>query len=164
MQLNSCMWILHFLPDSVILWFTNAVLLLGIVLAIAGLFAHRIPVIWQYQLPFKIAGIVLLALGVYFRGGYSVEMAWRERVLELEAKVAQAQEASEKVNTVIETRVVTKTKVIKEKADTIVQYVDRDREIVKFDTTCPIPKEAIDVHNEAAQMNRIIEEQRKGRK
>jgi hypothetical protein len=158
------MWILHFLPDSVILWFTNAVLLLGIVLAIAGLFAHRIPVIWQYQLPFKIAGIVLLALGVYFRGGYSVEMAWRERVSELEAKVAQAQEASEKVNTVIETRVVTKTKVIKEKADTIVQYVDRDREIVKFDTTCPIPREAIDVHNEAAQMNRVIEEQRKGRK
>ena len=158
------MWILHLLPDSVILWFTNAVLLLGIVLAIAGLFAHRIPLIWQYQLPFKIAGIVLLTLGVYFRGGYAVEMTWRERVSELEAKVAQAQEASEKVNTVVQTKIVTKTKVIKEKADTIVQYVDRDREIVKFDTTCPIPKEAIDVHNEAAQMNRIIEEQRKGRK
>ena len=158
------MWILHFLPDSFILWFTNAVLLAGIVLAVAGLFAHRIPVIWQYQLPFKLAGIVLLALGVYFRGGYSVEMAWRERVAELETKIAQAQEASEKVNTVVQTRIVTKTKIIKEKADTIVEYVDRDREIIKFDTTCPIPKEAIDVHNEAAQMNRIIEEQRKGRK
>jgi hypothetical protein len=158
------MWILHFLPDSFILWFTNAVLLAGIVLAVAGLFAHRIPVIWQYQLPFKLAGIVLLALGVYFRGGYSVEMAWRERVAELETKIAQAQEASEKINTVVQTRIVTKTKIIKEKADTIVEYVDRDREIIKFDTTCPIPKEAIDVHNEAAQMNRIIEEQRKGRK
>lgn len=158
------MWILHFLPDSVILWFTNAVLLLGIVLAIAGLFAHRIPVIWQYQLPFKIAGIVLLALGVYFRGGYAVEMAWRERVAELETKLAQAHEASEKVNTVVQTRIVTKTKIIKEKADTIVQYVDRDREIIKFDTSCPIPREAIDVHNEAAQMNRVIEEQRKARK
>lgn len=158
------MWILHFLPDSVILWFTNAVLLLGIVLTIAGLFAHRIPVIWQYQLPFKVLGIALLTAGVYFRGGYAVETAWRERVSELEAQVAQAKEASERVNTVVQTKVITKTKIIKEKADTIVQYVDRDREIVKFDTTCPIPKEAIDVHNEAAQMNRIIEEQRKGRK
>jgi hypothetical protein len=158
------MWILHFLPDSVILWFTNAVLLLGIVLAVAGLFAHRIPVIWQYQLPFKIAGIVLLALGVYFRGGYSVEMAWRERVAELETKIAQAQEASEKVNTVIETRVVTKTKVIKEKADTIIEYVDREREIIKFDNKCPVPQEAIDVHNEAARMNQAIEAQRKARK
>ena len=162
------MWILHFLPDSVILWFTNAVLLLGIVLAIAGLFAHRIPVIWQYQLPFKIAGIVLLALGVYFRGGYAVEMAWRERVLELEAKVAQAQEASEKVNTQVETKVVTKTRIIKEKADTMIQYVDReifkDREVVREVNNCPVPKEVIDVHNEAAQMNRVIEEQRKARK
>ena len=162
------MWILHFLPDSVILWFTNTELLLGIVLAIAGLFAHRIPVIWQYQLPFKIAGIVLLALGVYFRGGYAVEMAWRERVLELEAKVAQAQEASEKVNTQVETKVVTKTRIIKEKADTMIQYVDReifkDREVVREVNNCPVPKEVIDVHNEAAQMNRVIEEQRKARK
>jgi hypothetical protein len=158
------MWILHFLPDSVILWFTNAVLLLGIALATAGLFAHRIPLIWQYQLPFKVLGIALLALGVYFRGGYSVEMAWRERVTQLETQLAQAREASEKVNTVVQTKIVTKTKIIKEKADTIVQYVDRDREIVKFDTTCPIPQEAIDVHNEAAAMNKAIEAQRKARK
>lgn len=158
------MLILHFLPDSLILWFCNIVLLLGTALALAGLFAHRIPVIWQYQLPFKVLGLALLSAGVYFRGGYSVEMAWRERVTELEAKVAEARDQSEKVNTVIETKVVTKTRVIKEKADTIVQYVDRDREIVKFDTSCPVPREAIDVHNEAARMNQAIEAQRKAQK
>jgi len=158
------MFILHFLPDSLILWFCNIVLLLGAGLTVAGLFAHRIPVIWQYQLPFKILGIALLSAGVYFRGGYAVEMTWRERVTELEAKVAEARAESEKVNTVVQTKVVTKTRVIKEKADTIVQYVDRDREIIKFDTSCPVPKEAIDVHNEAARMNKIIEEQRKAQK
>ena len=158
------MLILHFLPDSLILWFCNIVLLVGMVLALAGLFAHRIPVIWQYQLPFKVLGIALLSAGVYFRGGYSVEMAWRERVTELETKLAQAHEASEKVNTVVQTRVVTKTKVIKEKADTIVEYVDRDRVITKFSETCPVPQEAIDVHNEAAAMNKAIEAQRKARK
>jgi hypothetical protein len=158
------MWILHFLPDTLIIWVCNLTLLLGVLAVIAGLFAHRIPLIWQYQVPFKVLGIALLALGVYFRGGYAVEMAWRERVLELEAKVAQAQEASEKVNTVIQTQVVTKTRVIKEKADTIVQYVDREKEIIKFDNTCPIPQEAIDVHNEAARMNQAIEAQRKARK
>ena len=158
------MWILHFLPDSLILWFSNIVLLTGAMLVVAGFFAHRIPVIWQYQLPFKVLGIALLSAGVYFRGGYSVEMAWRERVAELETKIAQAQEASEKVNTVIQTKVVTKTKVIKEKADTIIEYVDRDRVITKFSETCPIPQEAIDVHNEAARMNQAIEAQRKARK
>ena len=158
------MWILHFLPDTLIIWVCNLTLLLGLLAVIAGLFAHRIPVIWQYQVPFKVLGIALLALGVYFRGGYAVEMSWRERVAELETQVAAAKLASEKVNTVIQTQVVTKTRVIKEKADTIVQYVDRDREIIKFDTTCPVPQEAIDVHNEAAAMNKAIEAQRKARK
>lgn len=154
------MFILHFLPDSVILWFCNIVLLLGAVLAVAGLFAHRIPVIWQYQLPFKVLGIALLSAGVYFRGGYAVEMAWRERVAEVEAQLAQAREESAKVNTVIETRVVTKTKIIKEKGDTIVQQVDR---IVPVEKDCVVPKEAIDVHNEAARMNRAVEELRKAK-
>jgi len=162
------MWILHFLPDSLILWFTNAVLLLGIALTVAGLFAHRIPLIWQYQLPFKILGIALLALGVYFRGGYSVEMDWRERVVELEEKLKTAQEASQQVNAQVETKVVTKTRIIKEKADTMIQYVDReifkDREVVREVNNCPVPKEAIDVHNEAARMNQVIEAQRKAQK
>jgi preprotein translocase subunit SecF len=156
------MWILHFLPDSLILLATNLLLLIGIAATVAGLFAHRIPVIWQYQLPFKIVGIALLALGVYFRGGYSVEMTWRERVAEVEAQLEEAKKESAKVNTVVETRVVTKTQVVKQKADTLIEYVDR--EIVKEVNNCPIPQEAIDVHNEAARMNRIIEQQRKGQK
>jgi preprotein translocase subunit SecF len=156
------MWILHFLPDSLILLATNLLLLIGIAATVAGLFAHRIPLIWQYQLPFKIVGIALLALGVYFRGGYSVEMTWRERVAEVEAQLEEAKKESAKVNTVVETRVVTKTQVVKQKADTLIEYVDR--EIVKEVNNCPIPQEAIDVHNEAARMNRIIEQQRKGQK
>jgi hypothetical protein len=158
------MWILHFLPDTLIIWVCNLTLLAGVLLVVAGLFADRIPVISQYQVPFRVLGIALLTLGVYFRGGYAVEQAWRERVAELEAKIAQAHEASEKVNTVVQTRIVTKTKIIKEKADTIVEYVDRDREIIKFDNKCPVPQEAIDVHNEAAAMNKAIEAQRKARK
>ncbi len=50
---------------------------------------------------------------------------------------------------------------IKEKADTVIKYVDRPV-IQEFDKNCPIPKEAIDVHNEAARMNKAIEEMRKG--
>lgn len=162
------MLILHFLPDSLILWFCNIVLLMGAVLTVAGLFAHRIPVIWQYQLPFKVLGIALLSAGVYLRGGYSVEMTWRERVVELEEKLKTAQEASQQVNTQVETKVVTKTRIIKEKADTIIQYVDReifkDREVVREVNNCPVPKEVIDVHNEAARMNQAIEAQRKALK
>jgi hypothetical protein len=97
-------------------------------------------------------------------GGIANEAKWQAKVADMEAKLEEAKKESVKVNTVVETKVVTKTKVIKEKAETIIQYVDREKEIVKFDTTCPIPKEAIDVHNEAARMNQAIEEMRKGAK
>jgi len=120
------MWILHFLPDDVILWFCNILLLVGVVLTVAGFFAHRIPLVWQYQLPFKILGIALLALGVYFRGGYAVEAEWRERVAQVEAQLKQAEQQSQKENVRIETKVVTKTQLIRERGADIVQYIDRE--------------------------------------
>jgi predicted membrane metal-binding protein len=155
------MWILQLLPDAVILWFCNILLLVGLVLTVAGFFIHRLPFLYQYQLPFKVIGIALLALGVYFRGGYAVESEWRQRVTELEAQLKTAQEQSEKVNTVIQQRVVTKTQVIREKGDAIIQRVEV---MVPVESACPVPQEAIDVHNEAARMNREIEAQRKARK
>ena len=150
------MWILHFLPDTLILWFCNLLLLAGVVLTVAGFFAHQIPLVSQYQLPFRILGIALLVLGVYFRGGYSVETAWRERVAEVEAKLKIAQEQSTKENTRIETRVVNRTKLIRERGEEITKYVDR--EVVKYDTKfmpggiCEIPREFIKAHNDAAEV------------
>jgi hypothetical protein len=154
-QLNNDMWILHFLPDSVILWSCNILLLTGLVLVIAGFFAHRIPLVWQYQLPFKVLGIALLVAGVYFRGGYGVEMAWRERVAEVEAKLKVAEEQSAKENVRIQERVVKKTEYITRRGQDIIQYVDR--EIVRYDTKfapggqCEIPREFIKALNQAAE-------------
>jgi preprotein translocase subunit SecF len=125
----------------------------GIVLTIAGFFAHRIPLVWQYQLPFKVVGIALLVLGVYFRGGYSVEIQWRERVAEVEAKLAQAEKASQAANVVLETKGKEKIRVIKEKGEVIKQYIDR--EITKYDATCNIPNEVVKAHNAAAKNEAI---------
>ena len=157
LQLNNCMWILYFLPDALILWFCNTLLLIGIVLTIAGFFVHRIPfpLLWQYQLPFKILGIALLVLGVYFRGGLAVEAEWRERVTEVEARLKVAEQHSAKENTRIETRVVKKTEYITRRGSDIVQYVDR--EVARYDTKfapggqCEIPREFITAHNRAAE-------------
>ena len=143
------------MPDAVILWFCNILLLTGVVLTVAGFFAHRIPLIWQYQLPFKVLGIALLAGGVYFRGGYGVEMAWRERVAEVEAKLKIAEEQSANENTRIETKTVNRTRLIRERGEEIVKYVDR--EVVKYDTKfmpggiCEIPRECIKAHNDATE-------------
>jgi hypothetical protein len=149
------MWILHLLPDTLILWFCNILLLAGIVLTGVAFFIKTLPFINQYRIPAQVLGIALLTLGVYFRGGYAVEQEWRERVAEVEAKLRVAEQQSAKENTRIETRVVKKTEYITRRGQDIVQYVDR--EIVKYDTkfaaggVCEIPQEFITAHNRAAE-------------
>jgi len=149
------MWILHFLPDAVILWICNTILLAGILLTATAFFIQRIPIINQYRIPAQVLGIALLVIGVYWRGGYAIEQEWRERVAAVEAKVEAAEAASKETNTKIVTKVVTKTQVIRTRGETITKYIDR--EVVKYDTKfapggeCEIPKEFIKALNDAAE-------------
>ena len=145
------MWILHFLPESLILFVTTALLLAGIVTTTISF----LPVLAQYRTPTQVLGIALLVAGVYLRGGLSIEMEWRERVAEMEQKVAEAQAESQKVNETVKTRVVTKTQVIRTRGENIVKYVDR--EVIKYDTKfapggqCELPREFIKAINDAAE-------------
>jgi hypothetical protein len=145
------MWILHFLPESLILFVTTSLLLAGIVTTTVSF----LPVLAQYRIPTQVLGIALLVAGVYFRGGYSIEMEWRERVASLEQKVAESQTASREVNTKIVTKVVTKTQVVRSRGEDIVKYVDR--EVVRYNTKfapggqCELPKEFIKALNDAAE-------------
>ena len=149
------MWILHFLPDVLILWICNIVLLAGIVLTVTAFFIQRIPIINQYRIPAQVLGIALLVLGVYWRGGYAIEQEWRERVAKVEARAAAAEAASREENTKIVTKVVTKTQIIRTRGETITKYIDR--EIVRYDEKfapggqCEIPREFIKAINDAAE-------------
>ena len=143
------MWIVHFLPDSIILAFCNILLLTGVVAVAAGFFAHRIPGLWQFQLGFKLAGILLLVLGVYFRGGLAVETEWRERVAAVEARLAQAEKASADANRQIEARTQQRVTQIRQRMTYVRQYVDR--EVVKYNDQCSIPEPFVRAHNDAAE-------------
>lgn len=143
------MFILHYLPDSVILWFCNSLLLAGIALTVIAFFIRSIPLVNQYRIPAQVLGIALLIVGVYLRGGLAVEQTWRDRVAELEAQIMVAEAASRDANVKIETRVVKKTEYITRRGQDIVEYVDR--EVVKYDTTCVIPDPFIQAHNRAAE-------------
>jgi hypothetical protein len=157
------MWILHLLPDALIAWIVNTILIGGAVVTVAGFFVRFIPFVNQYRIPLQIAGILLLTLGVYFEGGYTTEMAWRERVREVEAKLQVAETRSAEVNTEIVTKVVTQTRIVRERGDDIIKYVDREvvknQEVIKFVENCPIPEIIVNTHN-AAALNRPIEEKK----
>jgi len=143
------MVILHFLPDSVILWFCNGLLIAGAALTVTAFFIKTLPLVNQYRIPAQVLGIALLVAGVYFRGGLAVEQVWRERVAEREAKIVVAEAASREVNVKIQTRVVKKTEYITRRGQDIVEYVDR--EVVKYDNTCVIPDPFVQAHNRAAE-------------
>jgi hypothetical protein len=46
-------------------------------------------------------------------------------------------------------KTVTKTQVVKQRGEDIVKYIDR--EVVKFDANCAVPKEFVATHNQAAE-------------
>jgi hypothetical protein len=154
-------WAISLIPDAMLSWIYWMIVLLGILGIISGWLGKWIPVYGKYASILKPIGIILLVLGVWLRGGYDVEMAWRDKVATLEAKIKQAEEESHQVNNVIEERVVEKTKVIKGKTEYITQYIDRevskDKEVIKFVENCPLPAIIIEQHNAAALMNAAAE-------
>jgi hypothetical protein len=143
-------WMLSLVPDSIFVWIYYIMLTLGVGLYIASKLIKWIPLMGQYKLPAELIGVVLLVVGSYFYGGYGVQSAWLARVAELEAKVKAAEEKSQQVNTVIETKVVTKIKVVKENV-----YVNR--EIIKevagkqLDASCSLPKSTVSLHDSASR-------------
>ena len=159
--MSQIAWMLNLIPDAMLNWVYWAIIAAGITGVLAGWLGKWIPFYGNYVKILQPVGIVLLVLGVWLRGGYDVEMSWRAKVAEAEARVAVAEQQSKETNTVIEQKIVEKTKVIKGKTEYITQYLDREvvkkEEIIKYIEQCPVPKEIIDIHNQAAEMNKAAE-------
>jgi hypothetical protein len=145
---------LSFVPDSLLYWIVNTILVVGAIGSFLSFFVlHKIlnkfPALAPYHLLIQIVSIVLLVAGVYLKGGYGVEMAWRERVADLEAKIKVAEEQSSTANDQIRTVVKEKIKVVKE-VQVVVQ--ERIKEVEKkIDAECKVDSEAINIINDAAK-------------
>ena len=142
------MWILHWLPN----WIFYIILLTGLIGYAATYLLRFIPSVYMYKTPIQLASIGLIVIGVFMAGAIQNEEAWIARVKEMEAKVAEAQAKSAEENTKIVEKIVTKTQVIKQKANDTVKYIDR--EVIKYDNTCVIPKEFIKAHNDAVEFSK----------
>lgn len=156
------MWLLHLLPDSLLEFIVNAVLILGVVLTILSFFVlnrilRLIPGLASYHTAIQVVSVLILAAGLYFKGGYVTEMIWREEVKKVQEELDKAKNKAAEVVVQVEEKVVFRDRVIKEQGKTLIQYVDREivkkEEVVKYIENCPVPAEIIDVHNQAAQIN-----------
>jgi hypothetical protein len=139
------MWYLSLLPNA----FFHAIVIAGVLAILGSMFLKMIPFVSKYYIPMRIIGFVVFTFGIYFEGGLANEEQWVAKVKEMEAKVAAAEAEGKKETIKIQQKVVVQQKVIREKGEDIVKYIDR--EIVKYDNSCIIPKEVIDTHNKAAK-------------
>lgn len=148
------MWILSILPDAAI----HLIFILGILGTIAGFVLGFIPFVKTYQFAIQICSIVILVFGVYLEGGLAENKEWELKVKEMEAKVAQAEAQSANKNIEIQEKIVEKTKVIREKGKDIIKYIDKEvvkkEEVIKYIENCPVPKEIINLHNQATELNK----------
>lgn len=144
------MFLLHFLPDSLLQLAINIVLFSGLGLTAVGFFLIGfIPGARNYKTLVQILGVVLLVTGIYWKGGYGVEIEWRGRVAELQDKIDAAEVKSKEVNTVIETKVVTKVKHVKDTQVKIQKQIVEKEKIINSE--CTVPAEAIELLNKAAE-------------
>jgi len=149
------MWLLHLLPTSLILWIVNIAMIAGAIGILASFFIKFIPFINIYRTPIQIVSIIVFCSGVYWYGGYSTEMIWRDQVAQMEAKVAESEVKSKKVNRVIQKVYVDRVKVVKQD---VVVVQEKIREISNtIDKDCKITPEAIDLLNQAARRKPTVE-------
>jgi len=145
-------WMFSLIPDAVLSWVYWFIIALGITGMFAGWFSRFIPIYGKYIGFIKPVGIALVILGVWLRGGYDTEMAWRAKVAEAEAKVAAAEVKSKETNVVIKKVYVDRVKKVKELQ---IVYKDRIKEVEKIiDAECKVAPEAITILNDSAKLRK----------
>jgi hypothetical protein len=139
-------WLLQLIPDGIFVWLTYLLFAAGVILYVASKLVAWIPLMGQYRFPAELTGVVALVIAAYFYGGVS----YREQIAEMKQQVRIAEEKSQQVNTVIETKIIEKIKVVKENV-----YITR--EIVKevagqqLDAQCSLPRSTISLHDSASR-------------
>lgn len=93
--------------------------------------------------------VAAIILGTFMSGAIYDNDKWEQRVKEMEEKVAIAEKQSQQANEQIDARVEEETSKLQEKRIVLKEYITK--EIVKYDSTCTIPKEFVEVINKAAE-------------
>jgi hypothetical protein len=147
------MWQLAFLwslvPDWLITAMVNGLIIVGLVGISASWIARWVPYFNMYRGPIQLIGVVCLVLGVYFKGGADVERAWRERVKELEARIAIAEKQSVEANKKLSDQLAQNKKLTQEVRNANQAAIRANAE--KINAECRVPDIAIELHNSASK-------------
>ena len=139
---------LSLIPDALLNWIYWGIIAVGITGMAASWLGRWIPFYGNYVRFLKPIGIVLVILGVWLRGGYDVEMAWRAKTAEVQAKVDKAEAESKTLNADLEKERSKKQKVRVEYYTTVKERIVEKK--VQIDAKCEIDPVVPKIHNDAA--------------
>jgi len=142
------MWMLSFVPDALLHIVVIGIMIAGIAIYALSFLTRFVPPLIPYSGIARILGTVLLVGGIYFYGSYETEMSWRDKVAELQAKVAVSEKKSAEANVKIQNVVKEKIKYVKETRVVIQEHIKTVES--KIDSMCKVAPEAVDILNEAA--------------
>jgi hypothetical protein len=134
-------WLLNQIP----LILAHGIFAVGVIILILSNFVGKL-----YSLPATVIGILVLTVSIFLEG---LIFGNHELVAEMQKakeKVAQMEKEGKEQTAKVNTKVITRTKVIHERGQVIKQYIDR--EITKYDSQCVIPQEFVKAHNDAAEV------------
>jgi len=145
-------FLLDFLPDGFIQWCIHLLVLVGLAMTIGSMFIYKLTHRWLQSIPMlaqaiKAVGILLLVLGIFLEGGYGVEMAWRAKVAEVEAKVAVAEQAAKDANTQMQAQQQAKQHEIEQITADLKKQIGSQKTVIN--ATCKLDPIAIDLYNQA---------------
>lgn len=139
------MFLLHFLPDSLLTLVINSVLIAGVVGLILVLSSIFLRFLLPYNPAIKLISAILLIIGAYFKGGYGTELEWRIRINEMQQKIEVAEQKAKDATARIDTVVVEKVKIIKEKVNENKKSIAEHKKVINAE--CRVPDVARMLYN-----------------
>jgi hypothetical protein len=140
------MWLLNFIPDSLI----HLLVLGGALGLIASFVLGFIPFINKYKLPAQLAFILVLCFGLYLEGGIANNNIWKAKVAAAQLKISQLETKSAESTVITVNKYIDRVKIVKEKGDVIIKevplYITE-----KSDANCVIPNSFVMLHDSAAK-------------
>jgi len=143
------MWFFSFIPDNWLHWFVHSIVLIGIILSILGAVAKNIPTIAPYGFVAKAVGGLVFIIGIFFEGGYGVEMSWRTKTAELQSKVELAQKQSAEANINLNKKLIDNRSVIKDSVNANYKAIEDSRNSINAE--CRVNDIAWMLYNRAVE-------------
>lgn len=143
------MWLLSFIPDSLLHTVIIIILSAGVGLYVIGLLINFIPPLYPYKEMIRIVGTILIVAGVYGIGSYATEMEWRAKMDDLQNQITKAEQKSKDANAKVKVKIVKQLKIVHDRQVVVQQIIQKDA--TKIDAICKLDPAVVKDLNEAAK-------------